>query len=197
MNSSDVVYVGKQGKPGKLLDSRLVFLNKPLKWVFVNVRGLVPVISTTEKYNSIFVQSYAESSFCYILNMKIFFKINERQLAPLTLGNLILHERNWISRMLDRVPPCPTCSRFLLPATSLLSTAFFLNLYSHLAAARRGKVWEASSVVLWTLLANSISSTSAMVRAKLNSFCMKSCSLLHGWPLWLYSQLLQSVTLCH
>lgn len=31
MNSSDVVYVGKQGKPGKLLDSRLVSLNKRLK----------------------------------------------------------------------------------------------------------------------------------------------------------------------
>lgn len=31
MNSSDVVYVGKQRKPGKLLDSRLVCLNKPLK----------------------------------------------------------------------------------------------------------------------------------------------------------------------
>lgn len=31
MNSSDVGYVGKQGNPGKLLDSRLVSLNKPLK----------------------------------------------------------------------------------------------------------------------------------------------------------------------
>lgn len=31
MNSSDVVYLGKQGKPGKLLDSRLVPLNKLLK----------------------------------------------------------------------------------------------------------------------------------------------------------------------
>lgn len=63
----------------------------------------------------------------------------------MALSNLILHEGNWIGRMVDRertvepVPPGSTCSRFLLHATSLLSTASFLNQYSHLQQPREGR----------------------------------------------------------